>query len=264
MEYKHKKLYLTLSHAGYEAAEETAPWGLGVRDLYIIHYVISGSGYFECDGKKHRITAGQSFLIVPSCPIFYYPDKNDPWEYTWVNFYGAQAKSLLAKCSLSRKNPVTGVHKNFPTEYFYELVKSYTDLTDAAVCRNQAILQLIIAWYIENYPNEHQKDSDELLHLAAQTVEENFHKSQFNVEQLANILNVSRTTLYRLFVKGFNTPPQKYIALRRAEKAELLLKNTELSVKAIAYSVGFEDQLTFSKFFKNQIGTSPQNYRKPM
>ena len=65
------------------------------RTQYIIHYIIHGSGYFVCEGKKHRITAGQSFVIRPFTEIQYYPDKEDPWEYTWIEFTGKEFLSSL-------------------------------------------------------------------------------------------------------------------------------------------------------------------------
>jgi AraC-like DNA-binding protein len=37
---------------------------------------------------------------------------------------------------------------------------------------------------------------------------------------------------------------------------------TKLSIKEIAYGLGFEDIQTFSRFFKNKEGVSPLQYRE--
>jgi AraC-like DNA-binding protein len=37
---------------------------------------------------------------------------------------------------------------------------------------------------------------------------------------------------------------------------------TKLSIKEIAYGLGFEDIQTFSRFFKNRQGISPIQYRE--
>lgn len=61
-------------------------YGPGSRGIYIIHYVIKGSGFLHTNGKKYHIHKGESFIIYPNTVVYYYPDKADPWEYTWVDF----------------------------------------------------------------------------------------------------------------------------------------------------------------------------------
>ncbi|WP_237179350.1 helix-turn-helix domain-containing protein [Paenibacillus sp. MMS18-CY102] len=45
-------------------------------------------------------------------------------------------------------------------------------------------------------------------------------------------------------------------------KACELLTGTSLSVKEIAYSVGYSNQLHFTKMFKQSFGMSPSDFRK--
>ena len=45
-------------------------------------------------------------------------------------------------------------------------------------------------------------------------------------------------------------------------EAKRLLLHTDLSVKQIAYRIGFEEPLHFSAFFKRKSGTSPSDFRK--
>ena len=47
----------------------------------------------------------------------------------------------------------------------------------------------------------------------------------------------------------------------RLEEAQKLLLNTNLSIKQIAYSVGFADETYFMKMFKKSIGITPSSYR---
>ncbi len=262
MEYSYEKIYLTLSHAGHETSCETGPWGPGVRDLYIIHYIVSGSGFFETEGRKYYLSKGQSFLIVPNKPIFYYPDPNDPWEYVWFNFYGAQATNILSRCSMSAKNPVAAPSEGFPIDIALELVDNHGDLSSGAICKNEALLHLILAWYVAGYPSAEKQVENKLINIAVKVLEDKFHKKNFNVDEWSNLLHISRATLYRQFERSFNITPKKYLAQRRVEKACELLKTTDLPIKTVAFSVGFDDQLSFSKFFKSNIGNSPKDYRE--
>lgn len=45
-------------------------------------------------------------------------------------------------------------------------------------------------------------------------------------------------------------------------EAQILLKNSTLSIKEIAYELGFNDQSLFSKYFTRIYGKSPEKYRK--
>jgi transcriptional regulator GlxA family with amidase domain len=56
--------------------------------------------------------------------------------------------------------------------------------------------------------------------------------------------------------------PQEYLMQVRMKHACDLLKETDLPIKMIASSVGYENALTFSKIFKHKEGVSPLDYRK--
>ena len=48
----------------------------------------------------------------------------------------------------------------------------------------------------------------------------------------------------------------------KLKKAQALLKTTDLPISVIADSLGFDDQLAFSKIFKKEYSISPSEYRK--
>ena len=58
---KEEPLFLTLYDAGTMDYQGPFQWGPGIRDLYIIHYVVSGCGYFECAGKLFTWLPGKVF-----------------------------------------------------------------------------------------------------------------------------------------------------------------------------------------------------------
>ncbi|MBO9597007.1 MAG: AraC family ligand binding domain-containing protein, partial [Cohnella sp.] len=81
-------------------------WGPGVRDLYALHYIISGKGVLETRQSSFALKAGESFVIFPHEEVYYYPDPQDPWEYAWIEFKGEEAPRLLSLTELSPDNPV--------------------------------------------------------------------------------------------------------------------------------------------------------------
>lgn len=85
--------------------------------------------------------------------------------------------------------------------------------------------------------------------------------SNLNLEELARLCNQSLSSFKREFKKEFNDSPNNYIVGKRIDKAKELLNMTKLSINEIAFEVGFQDQLYFSRLFKKRLGTTPSNFR---
>ncbi|WP_258535754.1 helix-turn-helix transcriptional regulator [Bacillus sp. 03113] len=56
--------------------------------------------------------------------------------------------------------------------------------------------------------------------------------------------------------------PQEYLLRIRMKKACELLQVHDLSIRQVGISVGYKDQLLFSRMFKKIVGVSPIHYRK--
>ncbi len=92
-------------------------------------------------------------------------------------------------------------------------------------------------------------------------VEEHF-REKHKVADYASLLNKSPKTLSNLFAKYNNILPLQVINNRIILEAKKLLLYSEKSSKEIAYNLGFTEASHFSKFFKNQTGSSPINFKK--
>ncbi|MHC0443450.1 helix-turn-helix domain-containing protein [Flavobacterium sp. 3-210] len=92
-------------------------------------------------------------------------------------------------------------------------------------------------------------------------VEGHFSKHH-DVAFYASKLNKSPKTLSNLFALVSNRPPISIIHDRIMLHARRQINYTNLSIKEIAYDLGYEDIQTFSRFFKNREGISPNQYRE--
>ncbi len=81
------------------------------------------------------------------------------------------------------------------------------------------------------------------------------------INDLSEFVGLDRTQIYRLFVEQFGISPKEYLLTIRMEKAKQLLVSTDLPVKSISFSVGYQDPYLFSKMFKKKVGISPKGYR---
>jgi two-component system response regulator YesN len=91
---------------------------------------------------------------------------------------------------------------------------------------------------------------------------EEHYKSDISIEQLSKVMNVSPTYFSNSFKKAFHVSPKQFILNKRLTESQQLLLETDMSVKEIAYAVGFENENYFSEFFAQKIGVSALKYRK--
>jgi AraC-like DNA-binding protein len=88
------------------------------------------------------------------------------------------------------------------------------------------------------------------------------YASPLDVAALASSANVSTAHFARRFKEAFGETPYQYVITRRTERAQELLRNTDLSVTEICFEVGFQSLGSFSTKFKALVGGTPTEYRR--
>jgi DNA-binding response OmpR family regulator/nitrogen-specific signal transduction histidine kinase len=90
-------------------------------------------------------------------------------------------------------------------------------------------------------------------------IEENYKNSELSIEEIANAMYVSQSTLSRRTKSLLGKSPVELVGEFRLNKAMQVFKNQEeeLNVSEVAYSVGFSDPAYFSRKFKEFFGVLP-------
>lgn len=112
-------------------------------------------------------------------------------------------------------------------------------------------------------------DRDRDLHKAALTrldkvldaVAERY-STHISTADLAELCYISEAHFCRFFKAATGKTALEYINGYRAERAEALLKNTDMSLSEVAEAVGFEDVNYFCRVFKRARGVSPGEFRR--
>lgn len=91
---------------------------------------------------------------------------------------------------------------------------------------------------------------------------EGHYSKHHDVAFYASKLNKSPKTLSNLFSIVSERQPLSIIHDRIMVSARRQISYSKLSIKEIAYDLGFEDIQAFSRFFKNKEGVSPLQYRE--
>jgi AraC-like DNA-binding protein len=89
-----------------------------------------------------------------------------------------------------------------------------------------------------------------------------YNNPAMSLSDLARTVHLSGDHFGRIFRECMGLSPIKYLTKKRINAAcELICRNDTLSIKEIAYQVGFLDALHFSRLFHKYMGTSPRNYQ---
>ncbi len=86
--------------------------------------------------------------------------------------------------------------------------------------------------------------------------------SKVNVEELSNLVGLSRVHLYRKIKKITGLSVSEFVTQTKLKQSLTLIKNTDSTIAEIAYKVGFSTPSYFTKCFKDHFKISPSDYRE--
>jgi CheY-like chemotaxis protein/AraC-like DNA-binding protein len=104
----------------------------------------------------------------------------------------------------------------------------------------------------------------EFLRRVVEIVEKNLADYEFDMEKLARLMAVSRRQLFRKFKALAGSTPNVFIRDIRLKRAAQLLRESNMTVSEIIYTVGFSDPKYFRNIFREHFGVLPGEYNKPV
>ena len=252
---------------GTERCDPGVRYGPDVRRGYHLHMVLSGTGTLYVENQTFHPRFGQFFLLKDQETAEYAADSSDPWEYCWVTYNGAEAKRLSDQMGFTEG--VYCLESEAEPKLFYEMVlRMYErpEMNDVSDLYRRGILLEFLALAMESVKGRGKRtrrpDSPAKTYVdrAIQFIHYNY--ATIRVHDIADYLGFTRSYFTSLFKKWTGQSPQEYLMQYRLKVACQQLAETTLPVQEIAAQVGYENQMTFSKMFRNAYGISPTEYRQ--
>lgn len=261
---------LNLYQFGWEHCSPSHSYGPAARNHYLFHYVLTGTGTLFADdshGKTqtYQIKSGQGFLIFPNQITTYIADKNYPWEYVWLEFDGLRVKEALDLSGFSKDAPVYRARykdscETMAQEMMY--IAKHGDMTPFHLIGH---LYLFLDAFMRSHASlvSFQENSlqNSYIKEAITFIEQNF-QNDISIEEIARICGINRSYFGKIFKERMGKTPQEFLLNYRMIKAAELLKLTRLSIGDIGKAVGYENQLHFSRAFRNVYQIPPREWRK--
>lgn len=251
-------------------------WETGrVLPEYQILLIAEGQGTFE-SSKTEEITvnAGNIILLFPGIWHRYRPAPNSGWKEYWLSWNGEQLYRLMKKRILDVNQPVLSVDHPHQIQASFERILNHVQAHPA---ENSNVLSAygmeVLTLAMETVqaqsittdnalPMEYAHSVDDPIVFKALQFIWNHSYRDYRVDDIIELLPVSRRTLERKFLHALNRPIRSEITRCRLERAKHLLTNTTLPIKHIAFSVGFSSTDRMGKIFQREMGMTPSQYRK--
>lgn len=231
----------------------------GRRDYYLMYICDGELSVFLPDGE-HKAGAGSAVIFPPHYHYKYTFSGNGELTYLWCHFTGSDAGELLSEIGFSPLPSIREIgHESFVCA---EFEKIFSLFSDGVAFRSRMLgcaLEGLLLFLAKSMQKEEKAGRP--LERAIGYINE-YYTKKLSVPSLAKMENLSNSRFCVLFCEHIGMPPSAYIKKLRMQNACELLLTTDLSVKQIGVTVGYDDPHFFSKLFKDQFALSPSDYRK--
>lgn len=254
---------LSLYSVGYERCSPGYEYGPKFRAYQLIHFVLSGSGELHIDEHVFSLASGDVFIIPAGKIAYYKASTDDPWSYAWIGFLGISSKTYVYQLMSSLDNIY--IINDIDTIKYKDCIFNILSLKNNTTCdylRANSILLNIMSMLFDDINFDESSWGKNSIADDVKFYLDTNYAEKLKITDVAKFFNIHPNYLTRIFHSKFQLSPKQYLTDLKLSKSRKLLVTTESSIAVIANSLGFEDQLAFSKAFKKHFSLSPSEYRK--
>lgn len=227
--------------------------------IHCFEYVIDGEGIVRVDKRTIYPVRGDLYILPKGCDHDYHSLPENPFEKIWMNVSGSLCDELLHIYGLTGVLIVKQIDV-FPLFREFLAICENKELSLDEVYRQCSIVfHRLILKISERLSNDAKHKSTEAASEIKAYIDRNIYE-HISLEMIARHVCLSPSQVTRVFKKAFAVTPYNYILNHKIDTAKLLLKNTSLSVKEIAYKLNFADEHYFSNIFLQKTGIRPKDY----
>lgn len=295
-----KNLHDTYKNMGLPVNEIIDNDGLTINNLKDLHPVLpfKSIGYrpsyfsflFVKEAKGKYTTDDVSFITEPGTVYFTNPGHFKSFEWDEIT----DVYLITVTESFLKENVHTDIFKEFPfllSETVYPRNLNETDFKEfetiylqmekefgsTSSIKNKVIGSFLVILLLKikeafwnNYnPIYEGNKSSQIVKNFKKNLEQHFRElldgktdKQLRVKDYALAQNLHENYLNNVIKSKTGKSVSNWISEKLIAEAKSLLKNSTLSIKEIAYKLGFIETSHFSNYFKKNTKTSPEEYRK--
>lgn len=233
---------------------------------YQLLYILQGKGLFSADRKEHseiEIGRGTMLLISPGAWHSYRPLPMVGWTEYFIGFQGPIFDRMLQQLGMSGCRLFEIGLDNGLVQLYKRALEVATEDKIAAQQYLSGIVMHMIGHLTSRLRNKtfSTNNLDQTVERAKIILGDRITQDvDFNA--LAEELHMSYSWFRKIFRDYTGYAPAKYFQLMKLRRAQYMLTNTQLSIKEIAFSLGYKSTEHFFAIFKKNTGFTPTAYRR--
>ena len=225
------------------------------KPMVHLFWGVKGRGRFETMYGTFDFREGDFFYLFPfdswvseSC--------SSSWIYRCLTFDGESARAFMESYRIPHHPIAAG---RCPERLFDEFEQGLHVRTVFEWRKMVALVCDILAHAVEC--REPEPQAEKIAEIAMERCRLYHSDPAFNVNALAEQLQLSRVTLFRIFRVALGVTPSEYIAELRCGHALELIRGTSLPMREVAARSGFADRTYFFRVIRKRFNASPRELR---
>jgi len=235
------------------------------HDDFILIFCVDGKGVLETETYSGEVLRGDLFILPPGTPHQYKADQVQPWTLFWCHFRGALAPAFFEYIKPEDTClAIRNLNDLKLLSQFNELITSVRACYSFEGFVHVASQLRHIITLVERIKQSKQKEKiGIILPDIHQYMRANLHKG-LSLDELASFSHLSKYHFSRKYLEMTGYSPQQHFIHFKIEHACLLLEQVDISISDVAFSLGYDDALYFSRVFRKVMHLSPSQYRKSL
>jgi len=224
---------------------------------YEFAYVVRGSGKLITENSMYDFAENDLFIV----------DKNTKRGL----FFDADGE-IFSIC-IAFKTEKTIVENEITTlpgdRYFTSLKLLFEAAITESTCRGfvakylmENLLKCILLGVFRSSVPEATFSNKNRVFLTAKNYFDEHYLHLENIDTVCKNLKVNKFFITHMFKENLGMPPVKYLIEKRMTLAKKFLKETTLSISAVAAECGYSDVAYFCRIFKKTVGVTPLKFRR--
>lgn len=253
-----KKALFCLSNAGTYFCSNLYETKRKRYDEYLFMYIKRGK--IEVQYENQTFIAPENTFIFLDChkPHVYRALEYSSFE--WVHFSGNASKSYF-ELLFRKSGCVYSLHANWEIPDSMSRILTMMEHNDVDEHAASIIIHNIL-YELKKISTRADYSLEEAIVKSAVSYIKSHYREKINLRDIAGCVKLSPYYFSRVFKKNINCSPYQYLIMYRINNAKKLLYNTNLSIKEIAFSCGFNSVSHFVTTFKKHSNLTPNKFRE--
>jgi AraC-like DNA-binding protein len=235
---------------------------IDVASHVVWQYTISGRGCIELGNGYQDLLPGSLMIVsIPGPNVYFLPEFSSHWEFVFLTMIGREAVRITQMIEQHLGNVISTEGIPQTIKLLYEILKKlFSGAIDNPFNNSSCTYQLCMK-FLEEVGGIGETRRKHTFDNVKKFLRENLYRD-IQVEEMAAIMNLSRSHFTRVFSREMGMSPRMYLEDLRLKTAMDILFQRGSTVKETAAQCGIYDVNYFCRLFKKRYGISPGKYRE--